>query len=152
MFSWLRCSPLPPFSRHTHLSISLFPLFWASLIYMGSLIAQSVKNLPAMQETWVHFLGWEGPLEKEMAAHSSTLAWRISWTKEQESHGFARKGHDLVTKPPFYLYTQNYHLEYNLLLIHLSTSNQHPNTQLTDFFSNKPILKWSYRKNLLYFC
>jgi len=43
----------------------------------ASLIAQSVKNLPAMQETWVRFLGWEDPLEQEMAAHSSILAWRI---------------------------------------------------------------------------
>ena len=46
------------------------------------LIAQSVKNLPAMQETQVQFLGWEDPLEKEMATHSTILAWRISWTEE----------------------------------------------------------------------
>ena len=46
----------------------------SSLIW-ASLIAQLVKNLPAMQETWVQFLGWEDPLEKEMAIHSSTLAW-----------------------------------------------------------------------------
>jgi len=48
----------------------------------ASLIAQSVKNLPAIQETWVQFLGWEDPLEKEMATHSSILAWRIPWTEE----------------------------------------------------------------------
>ena len=41
-----------------------------------------VKNLPAIQETWVQSLGWEDPLEKEMATHSSILAWRISWTEE----------------------------------------------------------------------
>ena len=41
-----------------------------------------VKNLPAMQETWVRFLGWEDPLEKEMATHFSILAWRIPWTEE----------------------------------------------------------------------
>ena len=41
-----------------------------------------VKNLPAMQETWVWFLGWEDPLEKGMASHSSILAWRIPWTEE----------------------------------------------------------------------
>ena len=41
-----------------------------------------VKNLPAMQETWVRFLGWEDPLEKEMATHSSVLAWEIPWTEE----------------------------------------------------------------------
>ena len=45
-------------------------------------IAQSIKNLPAMQETWVRFLGWEDPLEKEMAIHSSILAWKIPWTEE----------------------------------------------------------------------
>ena len=45
-----------------------------------SLVAQMVKNPPAMLETWVRFLGWEDPLEKGMATHSSILAWRISWT------------------------------------------------------------------------
>ena len=44
----------------------------------ASLVAQMVKNLPAMQDTWVQSLGWEDPLEKEMATHSSILAWRIS--------------------------------------------------------------------------
>ena len=48
----------------------------------ASLIAQSVKKLPAMQETWVRFLGREDPLEKGMATHSSILAWRIPWTEE----------------------------------------------------------------------
>ena len=48
----------------------------------ASLVAQSVKNLPAMQETWVRSLGWENPLEKEMATHSSILAWEILWTEE----------------------------------------------------------------------
>ena len=41
-----------------------------------------VKNLPAIQETWVQFLGWDDPLEKAMATHSSILAWRIPWTEE----------------------------------------------------------------------
>ena len=48
--------------------------FWASLV------AQLVKNLPAMQKTWVRSLGWEDPLEKGKATHSSILAWRIPWT------------------------------------------------------------------------
>ena len=48
----------------------------------ASLVAQLVKNLPAMQETWVRFLGQDDPLEKEMATHSSILAWRIPWTEE----------------------------------------------------------------------
>ena len=46
----------------------------------ASLVAQLVKNLPAMWETWVWFLGWEDPLEKGTASHSSILAWRIPWT------------------------------------------------------------------------
>ena len=49
---------------------------------MDFLVAQSVKNLPAMQETRVQFLGWEDPLKKEMAIHSSILAWRIPWRVE----------------------------------------------------------------------
>ena len=48
----------------------------------ASLVAQLVKNLPAMQETWVRFLGQDDPLEKEMATHSSILAWRIPWAEE----------------------------------------------------------------------
>ena len=48
----------------------------------ASLVAQLVKNLPAVQETHVRFLGQEDPLEKEMAPHSSILAWRIPWTEE----------------------------------------------------------------------
>ena len=48
----------------------------------ASLIAQSVKSLPAVQDTRVQFLGQEDPLEKEMATHSSIFAWRIPWTEE----------------------------------------------------------------------
>ena len=48
----------------------------------ASLVAQTVKRLPAVRETWVRSLGWEDPLEKEMATHSSTLAWKIPWTEE----------------------------------------------------------------------
>ena len=49
---------------------------------LASLVAQMVKNLPAMQETWVRSLSQEDPLEKRMAIHSSILAWRILWTEE----------------------------------------------------------------------
>ena len=49
---------------------------------MASLVAQMVKRLPAVRETQVRSLGQEDPLEKEMATHSSTLAWRIPWTEE----------------------------------------------------------------------
>ena len=55
-----------------------------------------VKSLPAVQETWVQSLGWQDPLEKEMATHSSTLAWKIPWTEEPDrlqSMGLQRVGH-----------------------------------------------------------
>ena len=48
----------------------------------GTIMAQMVKNLPTMQETWVLSLGQEGPLQKRMATHSSILAWRIPWTED----------------------------------------------------------------------
>ena len=60
-------------------------------------MTQMVKNPPAMQESWVHSLGWEDPLEKRMAANSSILAWRIPWTKEPDrlqSVISTRVGHD----------------------------------------------------------
>ena len=56
------------------------------LSVLASLVAQMVKNLPTMQDTWVQFLGREDPLEEEMATHSSILAWRIPWTKELASY------------------------------------------------------------------
>ena len=52
------------------------------ILALASLVAQLVKNLPTMQETWVRFLDWEDPLEKEMATHSNILAWRILWPEE----------------------------------------------------------------------
>ena len=52
------------------------------LVNQAPLVAQLVKNPPAMPETWARSLGREDPLEKEMAAHSSILAWRIPWTEE----------------------------------------------------------------------
>ena len=52
----------------------------SSCVVWASLVAQLVKNLPVMQETWVQSLGWEDPLEKGKATHSSILAWRIPWT------------------------------------------------------------------------
>ena len=66
-------------------SIIILPL-WAFLedIDRASLVTHVVKNLPAMQETQVQSLDWEDPLEKGMATHSSTLAWRIPWTKEPD--------------------------------------------------------------------
>ena len=71
--------------------VTVFRLFWASLV------AQRLKHLPGMQETRVQSLGREDPLEKELATHSSTLAWRIPWREEPgrlQSMGSHRVGHD----------------------------------------------------------
>ena len=71
--------------------MSLLTTLWASLV------AQLVKNSPAMQETWVRSLGRENPLEKKMATHSSILIWRILWTDESgglQSMGSQRVRHD----------------------------------------------------------
>ena len=64
-----------------------------------SLVAQLVKNLPSMRETWVQSLGWEDPLEKGKATHSSILAWRIPWT----THGLQRVRYDWATATFFLL-------------------------------------------------
>ena len=66
-----------------------------------SLVAQTVKNLPEKQDTWVWSLGQEDPLEKGMAAHSSILAWRIPWTEEPgglQSMWSQKVRHHWVTK------------------------------------------------------
>ena len=66
-----------------HSSVSLHldpPLSTPFLCYGASLVAQLVKNLPAIWETWVQSLGWDDPLEKGKATRSSILAWRIPWT------------------------------------------------------------------------
>ena len=63
----------------------------------SSLVAQRLKRLPGMRETWVRSLGREDPLEKEMATHSSTLAWKMPWTEEPcrlQSMESQRVGHD----------------------------------------------------------
>ena len=76
------------------LSLSHLSSNWASLV------AQTVKRLSAMWETWVLSLGQEDPLEKEMAMHSSTLAWKIPWTEEPArllSMGLQRVRHDRGT-------------------------------------------------------
>ena len=65
-------------------------------------MAQLVKNPPTMRETWVWSVGWQDPLEKEMATHSSILAWEIPWTEEPgglQSMGSKRVERDLASKP-----------------------------------------------------
>ena len=88
-----------------HQFFSTQPSLWASshihTWLLDSLVAQMVKNLPLMQETWVQSLGWEDPLEEGMATHFSILAWRTPWTEEPgglQSMGSQRVGHDWMTK------------------------------------------------------
>ena len=82
-------------SSHFHyMFLASYMLWWASLV------AQRVKNLPAIQEIWVWSLGQEDPLEKGMATHSSILIWRIPWTWEPgwlQSTGLQRVGRDWAT-------------------------------------------------------
>ena len=80
----------------------LFNLLFNSLylVVLASLVAQTVKNPLAMGETWVQPLAWEDPLEKEMATHSSILAWKIPWTEDSgrlQSMGLQRVRHSGVT-------------------------------------------------------
>ena len=75
--------------------MSLPPKVWTSLV------VQSVKNLPAVQKTWVQSLGWDNPLGKEMANHFNIVAWKIPWTEEPgglQSMGLQRVRHDWATE------------------------------------------------------
>ena len=72
-------------------------IYYLPMVGASSLVAQTVKRLPTMQETWVQSLGQEDTLEKEMAIHFSTIAWKIPWTEEPgrlHSMGWQRVGHD----------------------------------------------------------
>ena len=82
----------------------------------ASLVAQRVKILPTMWETWARYLGWEDPLEKEMATHSSTLAWKNPWTEEPgrlQSMELQRVRHDRVIS---YIEIIIWLLSFNLLM------------------------------------
>ena len=124
-------------------------------VEFSSLVAQMVKNLPAMQETIVWSLCWEDPLEKEMASHSSILAWRIPWTEKPgglQSTGLQRVGHDwatsfhfTLTKPdqlffPVYSkpgssHTFLFKISFRLFFIHLNPSK----TSSETMFSKNPL-------------
>ena len=82
----------------------------ATSISRDSLVAQMVKRLPVMRETWVRSLGRDDPLEKEMATHSSILAWKIPWTEEPgrlQSMGLQRVRHDWATELNINIYQWN---------------------------------------------
>ena len=100
-----------PINSRIHQSIVVFPACWNTTQHWkwittyynkkgASLVAQMVKSLPAVQETWVPSLNWEDPLEKEIATHSSTPAWKIPWTEEPgelQSLGSQRVRHNWAT-------------------------------------------------------
>ena len=91
----------------------------------ASLVAQLVKNLPAVQETWVWSLGWEDPLEKQMETHSSILAWKISWTEEPgglQSMGSQRVRHDWATNSDLFPYLYPWDKSH-LIMVYISFSD-----------------------------
>jgi len=85
---------------------------------LASLVAQTVKNMPVMQETWVWSLGQEDPLEKGMASHSSILAWRIPWTEPGglQSTGSQRLRSNLVSNTFTFLSLGKTHLRFICVL------------------------------------
>ena len=103
-----------PFSRRSsqprdciQVSCKHFTVWATREVREASLVAQMVKHLPAMRETWVQSPGWEDLLEKEMATHSSILAWRIPGMEEPgrlQSMGSQRVGHDWATSLHFIAY------------------------------------------------
>ena len=115
----------------------LFQYSWAYLV------AQMVKNPPAMRKTWVKFLGWEDPLEKGMTIHSSILAGESPWTEEPaglQSMGWQRVGHEWVTKHSTAHSTEH-------------TKERHPSpqnrvTQITETLTLNTIFRYRRKKIL----
>ena len=98
--SWLAEPPGKPKNTGVVSQFFLTQELNRSLLHYASLVAQRLKHLPAMRETHVRSLGQEDPLEKEMATHSTILAWRIPWTEDPgrlQSTEFQRVGHDWAT-------------------------------------------------------
>ena len=92
---------------------SITTSFLIFIIVLTSLVAQRVKCLSTMRETWVRSLGREDPLEKEMAIHSSTIAWKIPWTEEPgrlQSMGLQRVGHHWTTSLSLFTFNLYHHL------------------------------------------
>ena len=100
----------------------VFIVFFSGAFFSFStaLVALRLKPLPPMQETWVRSLGPEDPLEKEMATHSSILAWRIPWTEEPgglQSTGLQRVGHDWATSLSFPFLSPLFYQQWSILLV-----------------------------------
>ena len=96
--------------------VSIYVFFGASLV------AKVVKNLPAMWETQVRSLGWEDPMKKGMATHSSILAWEIPWTEEPgglQSMGSQRVRHDRATNTLTYVFFNSFHQCFVIFIVQL---------------------------------
>ena len=103
--------------QHMKRCSASLPIYWAFLL------AQTVKNLSAMRESWVWSLGWEDLLEKGMATHSSILAWRIPWIEELESYsprGYKESG---TTEPLTHSHLLNVNPNHNEISSHTSQNN-----------------------------
>ena len=112
------------------------------------LVAQMVKNLPAMRETWVQSMGWEDALREGIATYSSILAWRIPWTEEsggQQSMELQRVGHDWATKPTCTSAAGSPCSCSNALVFTVSHSSTSPHSLPRDFhfsfFSSTPLFQ-----------
>ena len=133
-----------PEAHHIPWFVNLFLTKWLlKNVYVysrTSLVAQMVKRLSALRETQVRSLGRENPLEKEMAVHSSTIAWKIPWIEEPgrlQSMGSQRVGHDWVTSlslsfKKLYFINKLKHLFFSLYLAHPGIVNQEFPITLSD--------------------
>ena len=107
-------------------------------VLWASLVAQMVKNLPAMQETWVQSLGQEDSLEKEMATHSSILAWRIPWTEESGGSivlGSQWVGQNWATNTSLYWYLSTIYLNFLQKILSILLKKKNSSSCLSLWYS-----------------
>ena len=129
----------------------LLPLLLSSVTFSDtSLVAQMVKHLPTMRESWVWSLGQEDPLEKEMATHSSIHAWKIPWTKEPgglQSMVLQRVGHDGVTS----LHFTSLHIQWHCLIFPWDKSpymDKSPFKNVKVYYLSQTLIRFIYFLNV----
>ena len=130
--------------RKTWKSFLINPIFAFEHVIMSSLVAQTVKNLPAIWETQVWSVDWEDALEKGMATHSSVLAWRIPWTEEPggpQSVGSQRVAHDWAANTHSCLHNVDQSLP-------IDWKVEAPQLQISGFWNMEIpfILAWKFKK------